>query len=394
VSDAHPWPFSAEGIDDPARGFALLRAEAPVVHVGSAGVWVATSHRAVTTLLRHEHCVTLSPPPPAADGSDRLGEPVRRTLGRMVLLTDPPDHRPRRLAVQRAFEPAVVERIRPSVRAVALSLLDELEPPADVVGGFARPLLDRVLDEALRLPAGSTARLRTAWEGVSAVVDDPDGVVSGEHTAVVLGVHQVLAAHLQAVRDAGPDPSGATSVDVLLDAAAEAGVSDAELVANLILVLSSGHRSATQALALAIRTLAHHPDQYARLRADRSLLPVAVEELLRWDSPVQFTNRLVTDDVVIDGCPVAAGSVVTVALGGANHDPEVFPDDTLDLGAARRPHLGFGRGAHYCAGAALARLVLAEALGAVAERLGRLSIAEPPTFTAARRGLDSLQVTW
>ncbi len=388
-----PWPFSLDGIDEPRLGFAELRSVGPVVWIEAVGVFAVTSHRAVALLLRDPRCVTMSPPP-AGPGGPTDGEAVRRTLARMVLLTDPPDHQRRRLPLQRAFEAGVVEPFRAQVRAHGRELVAALTPPADLLGDLARPLFDRTFDDLLRFPSGTTARVRRAWREVSTAVDTPGVPLTAEHDAVVRSLHELLAGHLVAVR-AAPVADPPTPIDVLVEAAAEPPtLTDAEVVANLILALSSGHRSATQALALALRTLALHPARYQQLRRQPALVPRAVEELLRWDGSVQFTNRQVVADIELDGVVIPAGSVVMLALGGANHDPAMFPDDHLDFEAERRPHLSFGRGSHYCAGAALARLAVTEALDLVVTTLPALEPAVPPAFTTARRGLDSLQVTW
>ena len=393
MSDASPWPFTLTGIDDPRIGFDALRDEAPLQYLPGYGLWVATGHRPVTALLRDDRCAT-APVPPAellGGGDGAVAEPVRRTLERMAVLSNAPEHRDRRLPLQRAFAPDVVDPARARLHEHARELLRAAAPPTDAVKDLAVPLFDRAMDEALRLPTGAGRNLRRAWKKVSAAIDRPDQVVTAETAALVLAVHESLAAHLAGLRDG---PGGDAPIDVLLRVAADTGLTDAEIVANLILALTSGHRSAAQALALSIHTLATHPAEYARLRADPTLIPRAVEELLRFDGSVQFTNRLVTEDVELDGCPVAAGSIVMLVLGGANHDPDMFPDRDLDLGANRRPHLSFGRGAHYCPGAPLARLALAAFLAELIEHVEHLSLVAPPTFTAARRGLDSLLVTW
>ena len=396
MSDDSPWPFTLTGIEDPRRGFDALRAEAPLQFLAGYGLWVATGHRPVTALLRDDRCVT-APVPPAevlGGGDAAVAEPVRRTLERMAVLSNAPEHRDRRLPLQRAFAPEVVEPARARVRAHARDLLAGASPPVDAVKDLAVPLFDRALDEALRLPAGAGRNLRRAWKKVSAAIDRPDQVVTAETAGLVLAVHESLAAHLAGLREQPAEPPDTAPIDVLLRVAGDTGLTDAEIIANLILALTSGHRSAAQALALAIHTLATHPGEYARLRADPSLVPRAVEELLRFDGSVHFTNRLVTEDVEVDGCPVGAGSIVMLVLGGANHDPEMFPDRELDVGATRRPHLSFGRGAHYCPGAPLARLAMVELLGELVARVEQPALAAPPTFTAARRGLDSLLVTW
>jgi cytochrome P450 len=171
-------------------------------------------------------------------------------------------------------------------------------------------------------------------------------------------------------------------------------LTEPDLIANLVFVLTSGHRSAAQALALAIHSLARHPDQLDRLRREPDLIPGAVEELLRFDGSVPMVSRLLLDDVQIDGHAITAGRLVVLLGGAANRDSAVFADaDRLDV---TRPlsarHMSFGRGSHLCVGAALSRMVIQEALAALIERAERLEITRPPAFTRARRGLERLEV--
>ena len=188
---------------------------------------------------------------------------------------------------------------------------------------------------------------------------------------------------------------GADPVDVLLAAADEdPQVTESHLTANLIFVLSSAHRAASQGLALAIHSLARHPEQFDRLRADPELIAGAVEELLRFDASVQLTSRTIGEDTEVAGHRLAAGGTVVMIMGAANRDPAVFEmPDRLDLTRPRASrHLSFGHGTHLCVGAALGRMLLREALAALIERAEGLEIVGEPKWTTLRRGFARLEL--
>ena len=189
---------------------------------------------------------------------------------------------------------------------------------------------------------------------------------------------------------------GRLPIHVYARAAAEdPELGEHELIANLIFVVASGHRSGTQGLALAIHALACHPEQFARLRSHRDLVAGAVEELLRWDGPVQSTSRVLRADAELAGAALSAGELALVVLGAANRDPRAFAHaDRLDVTANAARHVSFGYGAHFCVGAALMRIVLQEAIAALVARAPALELAEDPRWLPTRRGFERLTVCW
>ena len=169
-----------------------------------------------------------------------------------------------------------------------------------------------------------------------------------------------------------------------------------ELVATAVLLQMAGHEASVNVVGNGVLALLRHPAELARLRADPSLAPTAVEELIRYDSPLQLFERTATEDTPVGGVTVRAGQKIAALLGAANRDPAVFADpDRLDVGRSPNPHLGFGAGIHYCLGAPLARVELQVALGTLLDRVPRLALAgEPvrrPEFVI--RGLSTLPVT-
>ena len=173
-------------------------------------------------------------------------------------------------------------------------------------------------------------------------------------------------------------------------------LSDRELLANCVLLLIAGHETTTNLICNGTYALLRHPDQLKRLRDDPSLIPTAVEELLRYDSPVQFTNRFLTADMELGGKTLRAGQMVLLLLAAANRDPEQFPDpDKLDVGRQNNKHVAFGLGSHFCLGAPLARLEGRLVFEALLQRAPNLRLDGPaPRYRQNfnLRGLESLHV--
>ena len=390
------WPLGSDGYDDPFAAWATQQSAAPLREVPERGIWVATGYREVSDLFREGRCAPA--PVPSAEqlgaGVAARGMPLHRTLERMASLSGEPRHARVRRPVQRAFLPAVVRPWRGHIRALADELLDgRADGPFEVVEGFARPLVGIVLDDMLRLPRGEGEAIRQAWRHAATPLDRPQLGDDPQAPRAVLDVHERLARLLRRVR-AQPESA---PIDVFMQAADEdPDLTEGDLIANLIFVLTSGHRSAAQGLALAIHSLLRHPDELDRLRREQELIPGAVEELLRFDGSVPMVTRLLLDDVRIDGHAITAGRLVVLLGGAANRDSTVFADaDRLDVTRARSArHMSFGRGSHLCVGAALSRMLLQEALAALVEHAQRMDATSPPAFTRARRGLERLEVNW
>ncbi|HEX2046197.1 MAG TPA: cytochrome P450 [Acidimicrobiales bacterium] len=372
--------------------------------VPELGIWVATGHRHVTALLRDSRGLVAHLPAPAelGGGNPVLGTPLRRTLARMATLTDPPDHERARRPLHRGLGAELVAPWRDRARARAAQLLDRASARAagvgrtgvEVVSEVAEPLLAEMLDEVFRLPPGTGNRVRSEWGVVAASVDRPEGGLAADAPARLLALHEGLALHLKQVRS---DPRN-TPVDVMVRTADDdPSRSDVGLTANLIHMLTSGHRSTAQALVLAVYALARHHRQLEGLRRQPALLPAAVEELLRWDGSVHLTRRILATDVTLDGHTLPAGSLVALVLAAANRDPEAFPSPatlSFDRPPGARRHVSFGSGPHFCVGAALARAVLHGALASLVERARWIEVTQPPEWTAPRRGLRRLEVRW
>jgi cytochrome P450 len=316
--------------------------------------------------------------------------PLHAWFQQLMNRHDPPSHTRLRALVARAFTPRQVSRVRGRIREIAHALLDELaaQHEVDLVPTFCHRLPLAVLCEMLGVAEQDHARF-DRWTTVvsrafTAVL--PDAMRAEIEAALV--PFDAAVAELIERRRARPQ-------DDLLDAlihVEEAGerLSSTELRALVINLLFAGHDTTKSLLANALWTLMSHPEQLARLRADASLVVPAVEEIARFEPPISGIPRIASEDLEIDGVPIAAGSYVTFSVPAANRDPRRFRDpDRFDVARADVRHFTFGHGIHHCVGASVARAEVQEALGVLVARGARLEplLSRPrwPSFIAARR---------
>ena len=317
-----------------------------------------------------------------------------------MLVVDPPDHTRYRRLVGRAFTPRATAAAGPMVRQVADTLLDALEPaaargePVDLVAAFAAPLPVLVIADLLGVPADRQEDF-LRWGAAAAATLDP-GLPLRRFLAAeraVRAMHDFLTGHFARLRR---DP-GEDLVSRLVTASDGEALTDRELHATVLLLLGAGFETTVNLLGNAVVLLDAHREQRAALLADPSGWPNAVEEVLRFDSPVQLTGRTVRADTELAGVPLQPGSRVTLLLGAANRDPDVFAEPgRFDATRANaRDHLAFSAGIHYCVGAGLARLEAAVALRALTERFPDLRVSGRPVRRdlLTLRGFEHLPVT-
>jgi len=336
----------------------------------------------------------------AKGAQSALGEgPLSKAFSQWMLFRDPPDHTRLRGLVNRAFTPRAVEALRTHIDAIVQSLLDKQrgKPSFDLVQGFAYPLPVLVICELLGVPPEDRGRFSTWSAAIGQGLDnlglgDPEVVRRGNEAAE--GLTNYFKELIRARR-------GATFDDILhgLVAAEEQGerLSEDELLATCVLIFFAGHETTVNLIGNGTLALLRNPLELARLRSMPELLPNAVEELLRYDSPVQRSGRTILADVEVGGHLLHQGGRVNVLIGAANRDPAQFSDpDRLDI---TRPnaaqHLSFAAGIHYCVGAPLARLEAQLALGALLRFAPELRLAtDTPAWRATfvLRGLAALPV--
>jgi cytochrome P450 len=384
---------------DPYPHYADLRREAPV-HWSPAGFWVFTRYRDGTAILTDRSFAMTEPREwgnaNAFEYESAAFERVIASLSRMMLFKNPPDHTRLRGLVSKAFTARAVEGLRSRVREIVEELLSAVREPGhmDLIADLAYPLPAMVIAEMLGVPAEDRSRFRAWSRDLAPTIDPmilPDQL---ERAAVAIDQFADYLAHLVAARRAEPH------ADLLsaMIAAEEQGdkLSLDELVANAMLLLNAGHETTTNLIGNGTLALLRNPGELDRLRRNPALRPSAVEELLRYDSPVQMTGRSARTERVVGGATIEPGQQVVVLIGSANHDPERFADpDRLDVRRGDDEHLSFGGGSHYCLGASLARLEGQIAIGAIVSELPNLRLAtEEPEWreTLTLRGLKSLPV--
>jgi cytochrome P450 len=384
--------FSDPGfLEDPYPALARLREQAPVSWHAPTGRWLAASHAAVDAVLRDRRLGRFWRDREPAE----VYEPFNLLHRNQMMENEPPVHTRLRSLVAKAFGRGHVERLRPAVAAEATALLTAAGPEFDLLADLAEPLAVTVIAELLGVPAEDRPRLRP-WS--AAMVRMYEVSPAASTISAALTACREFAEYLGALADrrrAEPRDDLLSRLVAVRDGSDR--LSADELVASAILLLNAGHEASVNGLGGGVVALLRHPGQLARLRADRGLIPSAVEEMIRYDAPLHLFVRTAAAEVRVAGVTIEAGAEVGALLGAANRDPAVFADpDTFDAGRDPNPHVGFGAGLHFCLGAPLARIELQAALGALLDHAPALALtAEPvhrPTFVL--RGYTAVPLTF
>lgn len=374
---------------DPYPAFAVLRALGPVHEHPLLGTPVAVSHAACSAVLRGRDLGRIW-----ADAEPAAAFTAFNLLHRNSLLEreGEPHHRLRTL-VAGAFNRGHTARLQPWVRSLATRLVDDVaagiaaDGHADVITTLAAALPVEVIAELLGVPEPARSALRS-WSNTIVTMYEPDP--GAERRAAA---EEASAEFVAALRELAAHRTRHPGEDLVSDLVA-AGVDADELVGTAALLLMAGHEATVNVVGNGVLALLRHPAQWERL-ADVDPAP-AVEELIRFDPPLQLFERTAVVDTEVAGHAVPAGTRIAALLGAAAHDPQVFErPDELDLTRRHNPHLGFGLGVHYCLGAPLARLEVAAALDALRTRLPGLHLAAEPQRRPdfVMRGLRTLPVT-
>ncbi|QGV79412.1 cytochrome P450 [Streptomyces ficellus] len=393
-------PWSPAFVADPYPAYAELRARGRVHWFEPTRQYLVPRHADVSALLRdrrlgrtYRHRFTHEEfgrtPPPAAH------EPFHVLNDHGMLDLEPPDHTRIRRLVSKAFTPRTVERLKPYVERLAGELVDALvaEGGGDLLGAVAEPLPVAVIAEMLGIPESDRAPLRP-W---SADICGMYELNPGEETAArAVRASDEFSAYLRQLIAERRSAPGDDLISALIAAYDEGDrLSEQEMISTCVLLLNAGHEATVNSTVGGWWTLFRHPEQLAALRAGDVGVPTAVEELLRYDTPLQLFERWVLDDIEIDGTTVPRGAEVALLFGSANRDTDAFDrPDTLDLSRRDNPHISFGAGIHYCVGAPLARIELAASMTALLERAPALRLAKEPERRPGFviRGLDGLLV--
>jgi pimeloyl-[acyl-carrier protein] synthase len=393
-------PLLPEHRRDPYPFYRALRAEDPVHFHELLQGWILTGHADVAAVLRD--------PRFSSDRSKIRIEalrlpPVRQELReiaaafeRTMLFADPPEHTRLRNLVSKAFTPRVIEDYRGRIAEIVEEVLERAESGRrlDVIRDLAYPLPVTVIAEILGVPSEDRSAFKR-WSDDLAVLLDPfvPAPVFERAQESALEMHRYLHA-VFAERRRRPQ----RDLISRLVLAEENGdlLSESELFAVCALVLGGGHETTTNLIGNGVLALLRHPEQRRRLQDDAALMETAVDEFLRYESPVQFTGRTATADCELGGKRIAAGDFVVLGLGAANRDPVEFPDpERLDVGRRENRHLAFGAGTHACLGGRLARLEAGIAIATLLRRFPDLrpELDEPQWYPAiVSRGLTTLPV--
>ncbi|MFE6282544.1 cytochrome P450 [Streptomyces sp. NPDC057877] len=393
-------PWNPAFLDNPYPAYAELRARGRVVYFEATEQWLVPHHADVSALLRerrlgrtythrftHEEFGRTAPPPEQ--------EPFHTLNDHGMLDLEPPDHTRIRRLVSKAFTPRTVERLKPYVSKLAEELVDRLVAAGggDLLADVAEPLPVAVIAEMLGIPEADRAPLRPWSADICGMYElNP----SEETAAKAVRASVEFSEYLRELIAARRKEPGEDLMSGLIAAHDEGDrLTEQEMISTAVLLLNAGHEATVNATVNGWYALFRHPDQLAALRADHSLVPSAIEELMRYDTPLQLFERWVLDEIEIDGTVVPRGAEIAMLFGSANHDPEVFrAPEALDLTRQDNPHISFSAGIHYCIGAPLARIELAASMTALLEKAPTLRLAEEPRRKPnfVIRGLEGLSV--
>lgn len=383
-------PGDPDFLADPYPTFAVLRAQAPVHDHPLLGIPVAVSHAACSEVLRGRDLGRIW-----VDAEPAAEFPAFNLLHRNSLLEreGPPHDRLRRL-VAGAFNRGHTARLEPRIRELAGRLVAELveriraDGSADLVAGVAAVLPVEVIADLLGVPEPERSALR-GWSNTIVTMYEPDPGRVRRADA-----ERAAAEFVEALRGLADHRRRHPGDDLVTDLLA-ADLDADELVGTAALLLMAGHEATVNVIGNGVLALLRHPEQWRRLVAQPGLDATAVEELIRYDPPLQLFERTAVVDTVVAGHPVPSGTKIAALLGAAARDPDAFvrPDE-LDVARQPNPHLGFGAGVHYCLGAPLARVEVAATIDALRTALPEMRLAaEPPRRPDfVMRGLRELRL--
>ncbi len=395
---------SAGSLENPYPIYSVIRTVRPVLQVpvpnfDGPGVWLLTRHRDVHLALRDPRfSVERMRAPLIRENLDRLPEFLRQSAQglRSMLVMDPPDHTRVRKLVNKAFTPRRIAALRGHIEEIVRGLADAAEAAGrlDLIHDFAEPLPAIVIAELLGVPPEDHRQFREWSSQLIATIAAPNPEQRRAGTTAVQNLLGYLADTIAARRREPRDDL----ISAMIHAQEESdALSDQELLATSNLLLLAGHETTTNLIGNGTLALLREPEEWQRLCADPGLLPSAIEELLRFDGPVQATVRVALEDIKIDDHAIPEGALVLVSIGAANHDPEVFDEpDRLDIRRDPNPHLSFGFATHFCMGAPLARLEAEVAFQALISRFPNLSLLDDnPEYrpNPVLRGLRSLELS-
>ncbi len=387
-------PLSDRTAQDPYPVYAALRERDPVHRSRLMNAWMFARHADVDAILRDHRNFASDPRKGTLTARQEALLPPADEF--TMLFLDPPDHRRLRALVNKAFTPRAVEALEPRIRGILAALLDDIDDASgfDLMRAVAQPLPVIVIAEMLGVPPEDRERFKV-WSDQRARLLEP--TVSPRERAIALVASGEFDAYFRTIIAKRREAPEDDILSALVQAEDEGErLNERETLNMLRLLLIAGNETTTNLIGNGMLALLRNPDQLRRLREDPGLIPSAVEELLRFDSPVQTTFRRALADCEVNGFELRKRDNLVVLVGSANRDPDAFEDpDRLDVGRGGAAHLSFGRGIHHCLGAPLARLEGRIVLEMLLERFPRIGLRdESPRFrkSIVLRGLRSLPV--
>jgi cytochrome P450 len=394
-------PFASEFVADPYPFYDRLRESNPLFFHEPLQMWFAVDHASCVALLKsnslgHESHRVGPREQLGSRESPAVHSPLAEMQSRWMLLRDPPTHTRLRSLVHGAFTPPAMDRLRSQIQSAVDQLIATAlrKSEIDIVEDLAGPLPLIVIADMFGVPGSDRHALRR-WSRELAdtceLTASRDVLDRGAAAAVEISalLHELVKERRRQPRQ------DLLSALVHVEARGDA-LTEEELIATCTLLLVAGHETSTNFIGNGMLALLRHPDQLELLKAHPELGPPAIEELLRYDSPVQTTFRTVLHDTEYDGRRLQKGATVCFMLGAANHDPAIFEEPrTLDITRDPNPHLSFSYGIHYCLGAPLARLEGQLAIQTLLRRAAHIELLDgSPTYrkTWAARGLEALPV--
>ncbi len=393
-------PLDPAFIANPYPTYHRLREAVPVWQ-SPLGFWIVTRYEDAALVLRDRrfgknYVATVS----NRYGPAIMDEPAYASMARTMLVLDPPDHTRLRGLVTKAFTARRVEAMRPRVAAIVDALIDRVHAQGgmDVIADFAHRLPIIVICDMLGIPEEDREQFFVRSR-VNGRLIDPVPLSREEIDVCNANTLETNAYFDSLFERRRRDPQDDLTTQLVQAEEEGDRLSAEELRANVGLLFAAGHETTANLIGNGLLALHRNPDQWATLRDDPSLIPGAMEELLRYDSSVQMTGRSLHEDAELAGVPIPKGAQVVCFLGAANRDPAAFPDpDRLDVRRQKVTPLSFGGGIHFCLGAQLARIEAQEAFAGLLRRLPTLQLPEKDTPAWRRsftlRGLTRLPATW
>jgi cytochrome P450 len=377
-----------------------LRSEDPVHWDPFLHTWVVTRYTDVVHVLHHFSADRTPTPEQLSALNLSALNPIAEVMVRQMLFLDPPDHTRLRALASAAFTPRRVEQLRSHIQDVMDTLLDKVVSSGrmDVIADFAGPAPAIVTAELLGVPAVDHAKLKDWSQDFAEMLGNFQH--NPDRFPRVLRSVENLCSYFRCAMADQQSHAREGLIQAMMNAEVDgARLTEDEIIANLIVTMVGGLETTTNLIGNGVLTLLRNPAELERLRADSSLIPSAVEELLRYESPSQHTARLATADVELGGKQILKRQAVIAVMGAGNRDPERFPDpDKLDLARKDNRHLAFGWAAHFCFGAALARLEGQIAFETMLRRLPHLALESQASLewrhNLGLRGLTALPVTF